>query len=177
MKNDILSPFAAWALLVLIMMIGTFLVILPLVDLHQNRETALTDIHRSIETKIAIVARRPALKSRQAAIEDAYASSVTAPRGLLSDIALQELLREEAGLANTVVNTLQSLTPLETKPFQTVRIRTDISGTMAEIQRLLHGIESRSPTVKIDAIELRPQPGTNKLEAVLDLAALKRGET
>ena len=49
--------------------------------------------------------------------------------------------------------------------------------SMVEVQRLLHGIENRSPTVKIDTIEIRPQPGTNKLEAVLDLAALKRGET
>tara|TARA_B100001123_G_C14847143_1_gene842526 strand:+ start:137 stop:670 length:534 start_codon:yes stop_codon:yes gene_type:complete len=177
MKNNTLSPVAAWILLTLVMLIGTFLFIMPLIDLHQNRDTRLIKLLRSLETQMAIVARGPALEARQATIKVANGSLPIAPKGFVSDLALQELLREEASLADTVVHTLQSLTPLETSPFRTVRIRADISGTMSEIQRLLHGIESRAPVVKIESIEVRPQSGTKKLEAVLDLAALKWGQT
>lgn len=174
MSNQRVSTPMAWALVVLALLAGYIGIANPLVMLHAERQARVDLLGETISNRLALVAGGQALADRRELLirgDDGKLGIIPA-RDTTAVARLQEHLRLAAAEQGLRVDTLRVLADRARTPLREVAVRASLSGSVAQVQRLLHGLESGTPMVRVSTINVLGRPGTPDLEISLEIAAL-----
>ena len=164
----------AWALVVLVLILGYIGIADPLLMLHGERQTRIDVLGDMVSERSALIARGQALTARQEWLiqRDSGKLGIISARDTTAVARLQEHLRLAAAAQGLRVDTLRVLPDREAAPLREVAVRASLSGSVAQAQRLLHGLETGVPMIRVSQLGLLGRPGTPDLEITLEIAAL-----
>lgn len=164
----------AWAVLALLLVVAHVAVVQPLVDLYAARQATIDETQQLIARQSALVIRRPALEARRETVlsRDRKAADVIPARDATAVARLQEHLRDIAIKHGLRIDSLQVLDDRPALPLREIRVRAALSGSIVKVQRLLHGLETGVPMIRVSRLDLLGRPGSPDLEASLEIAAL-----
>lgn len=174
MKERRISTPMSWALVVLVLILGYVGIANPLLALYAERRATIELLGEMVADRTALIARRQALEDRRQALSQDQGGKfeIIPERDTTAVARLQEHLRLAAAARGLRVDTLQVLPDRAVAPLREVAVRASLSGSVIQIQRLLHSLESGSPMIKIPRLTLLGRPGTPDLEITLEIAAL-----
>jgi hypothetical protein len=168
------SVTMAWALVVLCLLAGYAGVAGPLLELYRERQTRLDLLDEAILQRSARIAGGPALAATRdrLAAGNADTDAIIASRDTSAVAQLQEHLRLAAAAQTLRVETLSVLSERALEPFREVAVRATLSGSVAQVQGLLHRLETGTPAIQISELSLLGRPGAADLEITLEMAGL-----
>ncbi len=171
------SATLAWALVALVVLAGYAVIAAPLLELHRERQARIDLLDEAIAGRSALIARGAALaESRDRLTARAPGAEAIIPDRDTSAVArLQEHLRLAASAEGLRVDSLRVLSDRALAPLREVAVQATLSGSVAQAQKLLHGLESGDLLVRIPNLSLLARPGTSDLEITLEIAALAEG--
>ena len=179
MRRQTLSAPMAWALLVLVLIIGYAGIAKPVIDLHAERETRIGMLGELLSQRKILIARSQALTDQHKTLErdNSGRSEIIPARDTTAVARLQEHLRLAAIDQGLRVDTLRVLSDRDVPPLREVVVRASLSGSVEQTQRLLHRLESGIPVIRISNLNILGRPGTPDLEIMLEVAALAESTT
>lgn len=174
MKGQRISPPMAWAIVVLILIATAVGIASPLAELHGERRARIDTLVDLIDTRAMMIDRGKILAERREALSqrDDRAFGVIPAHDTTAVAHLQEVLRVVAAARDLRVDSLRVLPDRAVKPLREVAVRASLTGSLAQVQRLLHGLETGTPMVRVSKLGLLGRPGTSDLEITLVIAAL-----
>jgi hypothetical protein len=178
MNSQHVSTPMAWALLILVMLAGYVAIASPLVMLHEERRARIDLLGETIADRMVLIARGQALADRREALIQSGDGrlGIIPARDTTAVARLQEHLRLVATDQGLRVDTLRVLADRARPPLREVAVRASLSGSVGQVQRLLHGLETGTPMVRVSNIDVLGRPGTPGLEISLEIAALAESD-
>jgi hypothetical protein len=179
MTGHRLSTPIAWALVVLALILGHFGIANPLLTLYAERQSRIDVLGEMVSARSAMIARGDALVERRKALKQLGngLTSILSARDTTAVAQLQEYLRVAANAQGLRVDTLRVLADRKVDPLRIVAVRASLSGSVDQAQRLLHGLESGIPMIRVSHLALLGRPGVADLEITLEIAALAESPT
>jgi Tfp pilus assembly protein PilO len=179
MRTRTLSAPMAWALLVLVLIIGYVGIVNPAINLHAEREKRITMLGDLFLDRKALIARGQALSDQRKILKHANngRAEIISARDTAAVARLQEHLRLAAADQGLRVDTLRVLSDRDIPPLREVVVQASLSGSVEQAQRLLHRLESGIPVIRISNLNILGRPGTPDLEIMLEVAALAESAT
>jgi hypothetical protein len=179
------SRAAALALLGLVLLAFARLVVAPFTS-------SLAELRQQIETERRLLGRYEALSMAERQGKGAAPTAAPPPaRALLAGeseaiqvASLQAMLGELAGAHGVEVRSARTLPARDSEGLRLLGVELRLAAGMAALQRLLHAIETGTPTLLLATLHVMPHPDPARgepgdvLEArieVLGAAARKRG--
>ena len=136
-------------------------VVAPLIELYRDREARIA-VDRLMEPRLrAAAAQVPQLQARLAELRQASATRKSTLPGASDALAAAALQSEVDRLGAAAGVTLASTEALPATPrgdYRRVGLRLAISGTYAEIAKLLAAIETADPPLVVDDLQLHGKP-------------------
>jgi len=177
MNGRRLSPTLAWALVTLVLLATYVAIANPLLARYAAREArseALADVISQRKALIVESAAQARLLERSRA-SDAGDGEIITARDTSAVARLQEHLRRVAATQGLRVDTLRVLPDRAITPLREVVVSASLRGSVAEAQKLIHGLETGAPLIRISRLDLLGRPGTPDLEITLEIAAMAEG--
>lgn len=177
MNGRRLSPTMAWALVALVLLAAYVAIANPLLAEYAAREArseALAEVIAQRKALIVESAAQAGLLEKPPA-SDADNGEIIAARDTSAVARLQEHLRRAAAAHGLRVDTLRVLSERAIPPFREVAVQASLRGSVAEAQKLMHGLETGAPLIRISRLDLLGRPGTPDLEITLEIAAMAEG--
>jgi general secretion pathway protein M len=161
-----LSPavrrLVAIALLLAVLFFGWSAAIEPSLDSYREAQATIRSLRPVIERAGAdtdglaeLKASVSRLKSRQ---NDA-AGLLIGPNEAIAAAELQTRLKTLTESAKADLKSTQILAPHDDGSFRRITVRGQIFGSLAAVQRILYAVESSSPYLFLDAVEIRVTTG------------------
>jgi general secretion pathway protein M len=152
-----LSRATALALLFGLILLAYAVVIAPLVAGYRQSEGAVAEARELLAGYRTVAARRDQLEAQLAALADRQDDSglyLAGATDALAAAALQDDVKGaiEAGGGN--LRSIQILTAEDEEGFRRVGVRVQLTATVSDLLRILHGIEAGRPFLFVDALEV-----------------------
>lgn len=178
MTRHPISATLAWALVVLGLIVGYIGIANPLHEVFSQRASRMDLLAALVSDRLALIANGTALTDRREALRqrDGEEFGVIPARDTTAVARLQEYLRLAAAAQGLRVDTLRVLPDQTTPPFRQVAVRASLSGSIGQTQRLLHGLETGVPMIRVSHLNLLGRPGSPDLEITLEIAALAESQ-
>lgn len=174
-----ISPLMAWATVVLLLIAATVGVASPLVEFHGERQARIDTLVDLINTRTTMIDRGKILAERREVLSqrDDRGFGIIPSHDTTAVAHLQEVLRVVATTQGLRVHSLRVLPDRAVAPLREVAVRASLTGSVAQVQRLLHGLETGTPLVRVSKLDLLGRQGTSNLEITLVIAALAESTT
>jgi general secretion pathway protein M len=171
-KNNISERWLAVGLLLLISSFVGFVIILPLINqglaLH-NEKNALAFRFEQYER---ILARRQSMTEAMASLKTAHETQnylSTKNTSALASAELQELIKEAIVDAGGQLSSTQGLPVISKNDFTRIPVSVRMTATIDELRAILYKIETSTPLVVIEQLDIRPMRGVrNKVTHQID---------
>lgn len=152
-----LSRATALALLFGLILLAYAVVVAPLVAGYRQSERAVAEAGELLAGYRSVAARRDQLEAQLAALADRQDDSglyLAGATDALAAAALQDDVKGaiEAGGGN--LRSIQILTAEDEEGFRRVGVRVQLTATVNDLLRILHGIEAGRPFLFVDALEV-----------------------
>jgi len=152
-----LSRATALALLFGLILLAYAVVVAPLVAGYRQSERAVAEAGELLAGYRSVAARRDQLEAQLAALADRQDDSglyLAGATDALAAAALQDDVKGaiEAGGGN--LRSIQILTAEDEEGFRRVGVRVQLTATVNDLLRILHGIEADRPFLFVDALEV-----------------------
>jgi general secretion pathway protein M len=151
-------------------------VVTPIVDLYEDRQTALDQAAEKATRMARIAAERPALEARAAARAVSAGGAPGAKAPETDSIAGAELAAQVkilAGQTGVTVQSSEAATPEIRGTIHKVAVTFRLSGPYAGLVNLLAKLGEISPAPQAEGFKIQTNPGDAAVQASLDLAALR----
>ena len=174
-----ISPLMAWGIVVLLLITATVGIASPLVELHGERQARIDTLVDLINTRTTMIDRGKILAERREVLSqrDDRAFGIIPAHDTTAVAHLQEVLRVVAAAQDLRIDSLRVLPDRVVTPLREVAVRASLTGSVAQVQRLLHGLETGRPMVRVSKLDLLSRQGTSDLEITLVIAALAESTT
>lgn len=174
-----ISPPMAWAIVVLILIAATVGIASPLAELHGERRARIDTLVDLIDTRNTMIDRGKILVERREVLSqrDDRAFGIIPAHDTTAVAHLQEVLRVVAAAQGLRIDSLRVLPDRVVTPLREVAVRASLTGSVAQVQRLLHSLETGTPMVRISKLDLLSRQGTPDLEITIVIAALAESTT
>ncbi len=171
-KNNQNERLLAVGLLLAVVSFISFVIILPLVNqglaLHDEKNTLgfrLEQYERILSRKQSVIDEMETLKSQIA--EQNYLS--TQNTTALASAELQEMIKQAIIESGGQLSSTQGLPVVTKNNFQRIPINVRMTGNSDVLRAVLHKIETTTPLVVIEQIDIRPMRGVrNKVTHQID---------
>lgn len=171
-KNNQNERLLAVGLLLAVMSFISFVIILPLVNqglaLHEEKNALgfrLEQYERILSRKQSVIEEMETLKSQVA--EQNYLS--TQNTAALASAELQEMIKQAIVESGGQLSSTQGLPIVTKNDFQHIPISVRMTGSSDVLRTVLHKIETTTPLVVIEQIDIRPMRGVrNKVTHQID---------
>jgi len=152
-----LSRATALALLFGLILLAYAVVVAPLVAGYRQSERAVAEAGELLAGYRSVAARRDQLEAQLEALADRQDDSglyLAGATDALAAAALQDDVKGaiEAGGGN--LRSIQILTAEDEEGFRRVGVRVQLTATVNDLLRILHGIEADRPFLFVDALEV-----------------------
>lgn len=152
-----LSRATALALLFGLILLAYAVVVAPLVAGYRQSEGAVAEARELLAGYRSVAARRDQLEAQLAALADRQDDSglyLAGATDALAAAALQDDVKGaiEAGGGN--LRSIQILPAEDEEGFRRVGVRVQLTATVNDLLRILHGIEAGRPFLFVDALEI-----------------------
>ncbi|MFA5984570.1 MAG: type II secretion system protein GspM [Methylococcaceae bacterium] len=162
----------AVGLLVLVLVIVIAVIFMPVVnkgiELHETKTALmfrLQQFQRVLARKDAVTTAVAELKENN--LEQGYLNSEDTPA--LASAAVQEFIKRSITDAGGQLNSTQALPVVNKNGFSQISIKVRMTGDTQTLRATLYKIETTSPLIIIDQIDIRPLRGTvNKITHQVD---------
>ena len=148
----------AVGLLVLVLAAVLAIMLVPVLLLHKHYDDAIETWTTRLATYRRVAAQAPALRSALDVMRTKDSRRFflrnTAPN--LAGAELQELVKSTIEQAGGRITTSQSPAPREDGGFRQIVANIQFFATTPNLQRILHGLETKEPLLVIDNITIRP---------------------
>jgi general secretion pathway protein M len=155
-----LSRAAALLLLAAVLVAGYLWLVEPITTAYADTESAIADTQALVERYDRLAATRPALEAQLAAIEqkpDTAAYYMSGATDALAAAALQARVTTLVEGSGASLLSIQTLTSTEDKGLRRVAIRLQMTAEIGPLVRVLHGLETGTPLLFVDNLELQSQ--------------------
>lgn len=151
------SRILALALLLGLLLLAYAVVVAPLVAGYRQSQGALAEARELLAGYRSVAARRDALEAQLAALSERQDDSglyLAGATDALAAAALQDHVKSaiEGGGGN--LRSIQILPAEDDEGFRRVGVRAQLTATVDDLLRILHGIESGRPFLFVDALEV-----------------------
>ncbi len=151
------SRFAALALSAGVVFALYVLVVAPIVAAYAETDAAVTQAAELLDRYRRVAAARPALQERLDALESRQSEIGTYLGGhtdALAGAELQELVNATVAKGGGGLRSVQIL-PVQTDGgFRRIGVRVQMTATIAQVLRVLHGLEAGSTLLFVDNLEV-----------------------
>lgn len=176
------SPTLAWSLVVLLVLTLWLALVEPVLTLRAEVAADIASTRSVVARQRALVARAPAIEQRLSRTETLLQ---TAARGLVDtsgaagDALLRSVLRrlgDGTGVSIDRIGAVDGEKKEAPTPYPAVRLSATGTGTVVQIQRFLHSLETGEPRIRVTRFTLAPRAGEGEILSLeFDVAALARG--
>lgn len=171
-KNNQNERWVAVGLLLAVLSFISFVIILPLVNqglaLHEEKNTLgfrFEQYERILARKESVIEEMESLKSQVA--EQNYLS--TQNTIALASAELQEMIKQVIVESGGQLSSTQGLPVVTKNNFQRIPINVRMTGNSEVLRAVLHKIETATPLVVVEQIDIRPMRGVrNKVTHQID---------
>lgn len=171
-KNNQSERWLAVGLLLTVMSFISFVIILPLINqglaLHEEKNNLsfrFEQYERILARKQSIIDEMETLKSQF--VDQNYLS--TQNTSALVSAELQEMIKQAIVEAGGQLSSTQGLPVVMKNNFQRVPINVRMTGNSEVLRAVLHKIETATPLVVVEQIDIRPMRGVrNKVTHQID---------
>ncbi|MEI7840415.1 MAG: type II secretion system protein GspM [Methylococcaceae bacterium] len=172
LKNNQNERWLAVGLLLVVMSFISFIIILPLINqglaLHDERNTLgfrLEQYERILARKQSVIDEMESLKAQFA--DENYLS--TQNTSALASAELQEMIKQAIVEAGGQLSSTQGLPVVTKNNFNRIPINVRMTGNSEVLRAVLHKIETATPLVVVEQIDIRPMRGVrNKVTHQID---------
>ena len=172
LKNNQNERWLAVGLLLAVMSFISFVIILPLINqglaLHDERNTLgfrLEQYERILARKQSVIEEMETLKTQFA--DENYLS--TQNTSALASAELQEMIKQAIVEAGGQLSSTQGLPIVTKNNFNRIPINVRMTGNSEVLRAVLHKIETATPLVVVEQIDIRPMRGVrNKVTHQID---------
>lgn len=172
LKNNQNERWLAVGLLLAVMSFISFVIILPLINqglaLHDERNTLgfrLEQYERILARKQSVIEEMETLKTQFA--DENYLS--TQNTSALASAELQEMIKQAIVEAGGQLSSTQGLPIVTKNNFNRIPINVRMTGNSEVLRAVLHKIETVTPLVVVEQIDIRPMRGVrNKVTHQID---------
>jgi len=172
LKNNQNERWLAVGLLLAVMSFISFVIILPLINqglaLHDERNTLgfrLEQYERILARKQSVIEEMETLKAQFA--DENYLS--TQNTSALASAELQEMIKQAIVEAGGQLSSTQGLPIVTKNNFNRIPINVRMTGNSEVLRAVLHKIETATPLVVVEQIDIRPMRGVrNKVTHQID---------
>ncbi len=172
LKNNQNERWLAVGLLLVVMSFISFIIILPLINqglaLHDERNTLgfrLEQYERILARKQSVIDEMESLKAQFA--DENYLS--TQNTSALASADLQEMIKQAIVEAGGQLSSTQGLPVVTKNNFNRIPINVRMTGNSEVLRAVLHKIETATPLVVVEQIDIRPMRGVrNKVTHQID---------
>ncbi len=172
LKNNQNERWLAVGLLLAVMSFISFVIILPLINqglaLHDERNTLgfrLEQYERILARKQSVIEEMETLKTQFA--DQNYLS--TQNTSALASAELQEMIKQAIVEAGGQLSSTQGLPIVTKNNFNRIPINVRMTGNSEVLRAVLHKIETATPLVVVEQIDIRPMRGVrNKVTHQID---------
>lgn len=168
------SVAMAWSLVVLMLLAGYVVIASPLLELYEIREARSRTLANVIEERRALINKstEAAARLERARAANIKADDIISARDTSAVAKLQEHLHHAAARNGLRVDTLRVLSDRALERLREVAVQASLRGSVTQAQRLVHGLESGTPLIRISRLTMLGRPGVPDLEITLEIAAL-----
>ncbi|MGZ5026878.1 MAG: type II secretion system protein GspM [Methylobacter sp.] len=157
-----MQRWLAVGLLALAMLIVILVVIVPVVNKGLELNESKNNLAFKLEQYERVLARKNAVMQSMNAIKDQYQQSELLNRqstGALASAEVQEFIKKTIVDAGGQLSSTQAL-PVSTKnEFSRITVSVRMTGTSEVLRKVLYKIETSTPLIVINQIEIRPVRG------------------
>ncbi len=172
LKNNQNERWMAVGLLLAVMSFISFVIILPLINqglaLHDEKNTLgfrFEQYERILARKQSVIDEMDALKAQY--IDENYLS--TQNTSALASAELQEMIKQAIVEAGGQLSSTQGLPVVTKNNFDRIPINVRMTGNSEVLRAVLHKIETATPLVVVEQIDIRPMRGVrNKVTHQID---------
>lgn len=172
-----LSRALALALLAIVLLLVYLFAIEPLVDEIADARSATVRLHDAVERTDAVERKLVQLKAELARLKEHQTSAVGFIAGANESLAAAELQNRIKTSVEAAKGELRSTQPLQARDegaFRRISIRGQIAVKLPALQRVFYELESSTPFLFLDNIEIRTQAtyqinATNSADPELDV--------
>jgi general secretion pathway protein M len=162
---------AAVVILLVPLTVGYLGLVRPLLDSYAANRQDIEQQQALLQRYREIGARVPALEAQRATLRDAPGSQAGFLQGaneVLIAAQLQDQLKRLVEASQGGLQSTQVLAVRDEGKFRRVAIRGQMVLSMAGLQRVVYGLETGSPTLFLDNLDLRPHVDANTPETSID---------
>jgi general secretion pathway protein M len=154
------SRALALALLAIVLLLGFSFVVGPLIDEIGDARSAAARLHDAAERTETVERKLVVLKAELARLKEHQTSTVGFIAGANESIAAAELQNRIKTAVEAAKGELRSTQPLQGRDegaFRRISIRGQIAVKLPALQRVLYDLESATPFLFLDNVEIRTQ--------------------
>jgi general secretion pathway protein M len=151
----------AVAILVGVLALPYLLVVAPVLDLYRSAEQELADARAQLGRAAVFASRVERLRAMLATLEQGNANRAEFLRGQNESLAaaqLQNQLKQFVDAAQAELKSTQTLPARKEGTLSRVTVRAQLTSSMAGVQAVIYAIESFSPRLFIDNLDIRARP-------------------
>jgi len=151
------SRSLALALLLGLVLLVYALVVAPLIASYRQSEIAVAEAQELLAGYRSVAARRDALEAQLAALADRQDDSglyLAGTTDALAAAALQDHVKGAIEGSGGNLRSIQILPAEDDEGFRRVGVRAQLTATVNDLLRILHGIEGGTPFLFVDALEI-----------------------
>ena len=148
----------ALGLLAVVLGLIWLLIIGPTVDAFAEQSARIDDLHEQLTAFDARIAMKPAVEMRLAEMKKHEASSTGLIGGNSAELAaanVQSLVKALFESDAAQIRTAQNLPPVNAGGFQRIDIQYDAAVPMARLKDLAYRVETTTPYLFLDSIDMR----------------------
>ena len=154
-----------WPLAILIGIVVVVLVVIvaPVAASFAAQEDEIESARQDLATYRAEIASRPALEAQLAAMNTREASMAGLLRGdstALAAAAMQSRVTALVQRHSGQVRSVQNLPPVAVGALERVEVQFDLSAPQGSLKSVLYQIETGSPFLYIDRVDVHPEEGS-----------------
>jgi general secretion pathway protein M len=158
-----LERVAALTLIVVLAGIVWLVILAPLVNAYVETGANLTEAQERLARYRNVAAQRPALEQRFAELLHHETDSGFHLSGRTDALAAADLQRTATAVIERSGGALNSIQPLPAAAdgaFRRIAVRVQFTGTTSTLFAAVYELESRTPLLLIDNLEIRPRPAS-----------------
>ena len=167
-----LSPgfrrFAAVGLLALVLGVLWLYAVLPIVTHLEDTDRSIAESQVLLQRAKQVAARLPALEARREALVRRLEQGSGFLKGASEEVVaagLQEQIKVLIGRHGGTLRSTQALAAEDESGFRKVALRVSMSADTEGLQKVFHGLESASPSLFLDNIDIRAKTRSSRRPA------------
>jgi general secretion pathway protein M len=148
----------ALGILGIVLAAAWFAAIGPVLDAFAEQSARIDDLRAQLAAYEGHIALQPAVEMRIAALKRSEASSTGLIDGKSAELAaanIQNLVRPLIETQAGQIRSAQNLPPADADGFQKIEIQYDVSLPMTRLKAVVYRIETSTPYLFLDAIDMR----------------------